>query len=130
MPNPRTCLRVAIVTCAFGLVASTPLQALAQDHPPQQAAPDNSARNQSPQTTADQASQTTSDREIAQKIRQAVIADKSLSTYGHNCKIIAQRGAVTLKGPVHSDDEKKAIAAHAAAVVGPDRVTNQLTVEP
>jgi len=56
--------------------------------------------------------------------------DKSLSTYAHNVKIIAQNGLVTLKGPVTSDDEKKAIETKAAAVVGQDKVTSELEVKP
>ncbi|AXC16301.1 transport-associated protein (plasmid) [Acidisarcina polymorpha] len=67
---------------------------------------------------------------ITKKIRQAIIADKSLSMYGHNIKIITLNGSVTLKGPVHSEDEKQSIAAKAAEVVGsPDKVTNQITVK-
>jgi len=41
-----------------------------------------------------------------QKIRKAVMDDKSLSTSAHNVKIIAQDGKVTLKGPVKTDEEK------------------------
>jgi hypothetical protein len=37
------------------------------------------------------------------------MADKSLSTYAHNVKIISQNGTVTLKGPVRSDDEVRSI---------------------
>jgi osmotically-inducible protein OsmY len=37
---------------------------------------------------------------------------------------------VTLKGPVHSEDEKSAIASKAAEVAGgSDKITNQLTVK-
>ncbi|HEY0760366.1 MAG TPA: BON domain-containing protein [Acidisarcina sp.] len=79
--------------------------------------------------TADQQSEGTSDRMLTKKIRQAIIADKSLSTYGHNVKIIALDGAVTLKGPVHSDEEKQNIGAKAAEIAGQDKVTNQLTVK-
>lgn len=122
MSLSRLFLRAAMAACAISLAASAPVVSHAQ-------APDNSARNQSQKATADQSSNAASDRQIAQKIRKAVIADKSLSTYGHNCKIVAANGAVTLRGPVHSEDEKKAIAAHAAEVVGPDRVTNELTVK-
>jgi hyperosmotically inducible protein len=43
-------------------------------------------------------------------------------------KIITKDGAVTLKGPVHSDEEKLSVGAEAAG--GADRVTNQLTVKP
>ena len=46
------------------------------------------------------------DQELTWSIRQAIIADKSLSTYAHNIKIISQNGMVTLKGPVMSDDKK------------------------
>ncbi len=117
---PRGILRVALVACLV-IPAGTRLQA--QE-------PDNSAHNKSQKTTADQSSHSASDREITQKIRKAVMADKSLSTYGHNCKIIAQNGMVTLKGPVHSEDEKTAIVSHAAEIVGKDHVTDNLTVKP
>lgn len=38
------------------------------------------------------------------KIRKAITADKTLSTYAHNVKIITLNGTVTLKGPVTSDE--------------------------
>lgn len=63
------------------------------------------------------------------KIRKEIVDDKSLSTYAHNVKVIADHGKVTLKGPVHSDDERKAIEAKAASVVGPENVTNDITVK-
>lgn len=63
------------------------------------------------------------------KIRKEIVDDKSLSTYAHNVKVIADHGKVTLKGPVHSDDERKAIEAKAASVVGPKNVTNDITVK-
>jgi hyperosmotically inducible protein len=59
-----------------------------------------------------------------------VVKDKSLSTYAHNIKIISQNGMVTLRGPVRSDDEKRAVEADATAVVGTDKVTNELEVKP
>jgi osmotically-inducible protein OsmY len=37
---------------------------------------------------------------------------------------------VTLKGPVRSDDEKHAVEAKAADVVGHDKVTSELEVKP
>jgi len=79
--------------------------------------------------TADQQKNNLSDRELTQKIRKSVMADKSLSTYGHNVKIIAQNGTVTLKGPVRSDEEKKAIVAKAAEIAGSDKVTDDLSVK-
>ena len=70
-----------------------------------------------------------SDRQIMENIRKSVVADKSLSTYGHNAKIISEHGKVTLKGPVRSDEERKNIEAKAAEVAGSGNVTNQLTVK-
>lgn len=96
----------------------------------QAASPDNSATNKAHSTTADQQSEATSDRMLTKKIRQALIADKSLSMYGHNVKIIAKDGFVTLKGPVHSEEEKQTIASKTESIVGsPDKVANQLTIK-
>jgi osmotically-inducible protein OsmY len=109
-----------------------PTTAFCQDQssPPTATNPDNSAKNKAHSHTADQQSEATSDRMLTKKIRQSLIADKSLSTYGHNVKIITKDGMVTLKGPVRSEDEKSAIASKAAEVAGgPDKVTNQLTVK-
>jgi hyperosmotically inducible periplasmic protein len=92
--------------------------------------PDNSERNKGHKTTADQQSETASDRTITKNIRKALIADKSLSIYGHNVKIITRNGSVTLKGPVHTEDEKQKIVSKAAEVVGdPGKVNNEITVK-
>ena len=123
--------RVALVSCAFLLFAGAPmaLQAQEQSASPAASAPDNSAQNKGQQMTADQQGSHASDREITMKIRRSIVADKTLSTYGHNVKIITKNGMVTLKGPVHSDEERQTIAAKAADVVGQDKVSNQLTVK-
>jgi len=72
-----------------------------------------------------------SDRKLSAEIRKSVMADKALSTYAHNVKIISQDGTVMLKGPVRSDDEVKSIMAKAVEVVGsPDKVVNQMSVKP
>ena len=65
-----------------------------------------------------------------QKIRKAVMDDKSLSTYAHNVKIIAQDGKVTLKGPVRSEEEKQTIEKLATDVAGAGNVTDQITIKP
>lgn len=70
------------------------------------------------------------DRTITQKIRAAIHEDSSLSTYGHNVKVITRDGKVTLKGPVRSEEEKNSIAAKAAAIAGDGNVDNQLDVVP
>jgi hyperosmotically inducible periplasmic protein len=80
--------------------------------------------------TADQQKENRSDRDITQQIRQSIVKDKSLSTYAHNVKVITQNGQVTLKGPVQSEGEKKAIEAKAAEVAGENKVSSELDVKP
>ena len=70
------------------------------------------------------------DRELTRKIRHAIVADKSLSTYAHNIKIITQGGKVTLKGPVRSDDEKTNVIAKATEIAGAGNVTDQVEIAP
>ena len=70
------------------------------------------------------------DRDIVAKIRKSIMADKSLSTYAHNIKIISQDGTVTLKGPVRSEDEAQSILAKAVEVTSKDKVVNQMSVQP
>ena len=48
--------------------------------------------------TADQQKQNAADVALTQQIRKALVADKSLSTYAHNVKVVSQGGDVTLKG--------------------------------
>jgi hyperosmotically inducible protein len=112
---------LAIAGCAVMMTAQTP--------------PDNTKMNKGDgsktATTADQQKMNASDRTLTQNIRKSVMADKSLSTYAHNVKIISQNGMVTLKGPVRSEDEKKTVVAKAAEVAGgADKVTDELTVKP
>jgi hyperosmotically inducible protein len=80
--------------------------------------------------TADQQKENAGDREITQKIRRALMDDKSLSTYAHNVKVVTQEGQVTLKGPVRSEDEKKTVEAKATEVAGVGHVINQLSIAP
>jgi hyperosmotically inducible protein len=82
------------------------------------------------QPTANQQKNNRSDRDITRQIRQALVKNKALSTYAHNVKIITQNGQVTLKGPVRSDEEKRAVEAKAAEVAGGSRVNSQLDVKP
>ena len=82
------------------------------------------------EVTADQQKTNPTDQELTRKIRQSIIADKSLSTYAHNIKIITQNGNITLKGPVKSDDEKKAVMAKAVSIAGSaDKVTDQVSIK-
>jgi osmotically-inducible protein OsmY len=91
--------------------------------------PDNTGANKQGGTTADQQKENPADRELAQKIRQSIMEDKSISTDGHNVKVIVRDGKVILKGPVQSEDERKNIEGKASDLAGADKVVNKLTVK-
>lgn len=98
-----------------------------------ESAPDNTGRNvrdRGDTVTSGDQSESKADLATTQKIRQAVVADDSLSTTAHNVKIITAEGAVTLRGPVKSDEERKKIGAMAEQVAGAGRVQNHLEVAP
>ena len=119
------------VFLAAALVSGTGTLALAAG--PGWQAPDNTAVNKADRDTAapnaDRAKNNMNDRELMKHIRQDVVKDKSLSTYAHNVKIVAVGGKVTLRGPVKSEDEKKAIEEHATKYAGAGNVTNDLSVK-
>ena len=99
---------------------------------PSPTAPDNSGINvrdrSNDAVTAGQQSNSKEDLKLTAKIRRAIVKDKSLSTMAHNVKIVSLNGAVTLRGPVKSDEEKATIEAKAQAIAGTDKVDNQLEV--
>jgi osmotically-inducible protein OsmY len=82
------------------------------------------------QPTADQAKNNVADRTTMQKIRKSLMDDKSLSSYAHNVKIIAQNGKVTLRGPVRSEDEKRIVEQKAVEVAGSGNVVNDMSIVP
>jgi osmotically-inducible protein OsmY len=117
-----------LLTClAVGLLVS-PAQATVEH----QTAPDNTKVNardrQKAQKTADQQGSSSADLETTRQIRKAILADKSLSTNAHNVKIITTDGVVTLKGPVTTEAEKKAIETKATEVAGAGKVKSQIAV--
>lgn len=69
------------------------------------------------------------DRQQLAAVRRAIVRDKSLSTLAHNVKIVIQAGAVTLRGPVKSADEKARVESHAKQVNGIRSIDNQLDVK-
>ena len=96
-------------------------------------APDNTGKNERDrnpsEATADQQKDNSADMDLARQIRKALVEDKSLSTYAHNIKVIAQDGVVTLKGPVKTEQEKQSIEAKAAEVAGgADKVKSEIEV--
>ena len=62
----------------------------------------------------------------SRNIRSAIMKDKSLSTYAHNIKVIAQDGTVTLKGPVHTETEKQTLVAKATQIAGDGKVNRAM----
>src|SRR6266498_1561886 len=128
MRNPlRSKSIVGLVLTCFISISSFGLQE-------QPSKPDNTKVNKrdrnKEEVTADQQSNAKANRELARKIRRALVQDKSLSTYAHNVKVIARNGAVTLKGPVRTEDEKKSVEAKAIEVAGGANITNELEVAP
>jgi hyperosmotically inducible periplasmic protein len=115
----------------FSTLLGLGVVAMAQDSTP--TAPDNSAvnvRDRAPGAmTAGQQSNSTSDVELTRRIRRAVVQDHSLSMLAHNVKIISTNGAVMLRGPVKTEEEKTAIANKAQAIAGAGKVDNQLEVK-
>lgn len=128
-------MKLRYVRCASGtlflgaaLLASPSLQAANQSTSADNTKVNKRDRTQS-EPTADNAKNGTSDRELMRQIRRDVVADKNLSTYAHNIKIIAQGGKVTLKGAVHTEEEKKTIENFARKRAGDENVTNDITVK-
>ena len=119
MKIPQGILAIALSAASVGVYAQ---------------APDNTRENKrdraTGEPTADQQKDNRTDLDITRNIRRSIVEDKSLSTYAHNIKVISQNGTVTLKGPVKSEDEKKAIVAKAISVVGgTDKVVDQMSVK-
>lgn len=97
--------------------------------------PDNTKtnkRDQNPsnrQTTPQNATATKADLETLKKIRKALTSEKMLSTYAKNIKITVKGGAVTLRGPVRSAEEKTRIE-ELAKTNGASSVSNELEIAP
>lgn len=123
--------QLCVATLAAGMAAITGAPLLGGS--PGYQAPDNTATNKADRSTdaptADKAKNDKTDRALMKNIRRDLVKDKSLSTYAHNVKVVAIGGKVTLRGPVKSDDEKKAIEEHATKHAGAGNVTNELTVK-
>jgi len=101
----------------------------------QQPAPDNTKTNKrdaktSTPVTAGQQNNSKTDTALTQKIRKAIVADKSLSTYAHNVKVVTINGDVTLRGPVRTEEEKTAVQRLAEAEAGASHVINHLEIAP
>jgi hyperosmotically inducible protein len=133
----KQAFRFILAASLFAIVghsASAQTSSRSAASPTSAVSPDNSKTNALDQTnrtaTADAQKDNKNDRLLTQRIRQSVIADKSLSTYGHNVKIVSVNGTVTLNGVVRSDEERSTIEAKAVSVAGKEHVVNDLKVTP
>src|ERR1700722_3750386 len=83
---------------------------------------DNTRSNQTDpsnrEVTADSQKDNDMDRGLVQRIRKSLIAEKDLSTYAHNVKVVSVNGQVTLNGVVRSDDEKSKVVGLAQQIAG------------
>lgn len=68
------------------------------------------------------------DREMTRKIRRAITSNDQLSADAKNIKIITIDGKVTVRGPVKTEEERKAIAS-ILQQSGVQSVDNQLEVK-
>lgn len=91
--------------------------------------PDNTKRNATEKVTAENQGGSAADREMTKKIRHEIVKNDSLSALAKNIKVITIDGKVTLRGPVHSEQEKTAIASIAEKAAGGGKVTNELEVK-
>jgi osmotically-inducible protein OsmY len=121
-------------------VLYVPASAMAQTAPPASAT---TAPSSTPDSTKinerDRSSQATTptsqpndkaDIKLAAAVRRAVVKDDTLSMSAHNIKIVAAHGAVTLRGPVKSADEKARVESIVKSVAGVNSLDNELDIKP
>jgi osmotically-inducible protein OsmY len=129
----KTVLLFSISLLVLGGYAGTAYPAERTLSPPANMVQDNTevnVRDRRGETlTPGEQSERAADRTLTQRIRQAIVADESLSTTAKNVKIMMINGVVTLRGPVHSLQEKGSIAATARHIAGTKTVDNQIEIK-
>jgi len=123
-PNPNTNVNVNTNTSATKVTDGKPDKSVAADN----TGKNTRDRNNATLTPMDQGNDK-ADVEMTRKIRKEVVAIKSLSTNGHNVKIITNKGKVTLRGPVDSEDERRQIVDIAKRAATAENVHDQLEVK-
>ena len=90
---------------------------------------DNSAANLQPadSSTPTAAASDSDDRRVTAQIRQALLADKSISVLAQHVQIATNQVAVVLRGAVRSNELDR-IEALAGKYAGSRQIDNQLTV--
>jgi len=126
MKFQRVILAIAFSAASLGVYAQAP----AASNPNADNTKVNKRDRAAGEPTADQQKNNRTDLDVTKDIRRSIMDDKALSTYAHNVKVISQNGTVTLKGPVKSEEEKKAIVSKAISIVGAaDKVNDQMSVK-
>jgi osmotically-inducible protein OsmY len=118
---------------ALLIAAGIAVAAIGCDDAAMRTEPDNTAINErdaegATKTPFDQSNEETDIDQVA-KIRSEVLEIEDLSVAGRNVKIITEAGRVTLRGPVGSEAERKAIVDVATSVVGAGNVDDQLEID-
>jgi hyperosmotically inducible protein len=126
-------LPVLICAPAFASAQAPPSDSETMTTSPSQSiAPDNTKSNREDPSnqanSADRQKDDKSDVQLTKRVRQSVMADKNLSTYAHNVKIVSMNGTVTLNGVVRSAQEKSEIVAKSAAIAGGEHVVDELKI--
>lgn len=85
-------------------------------------------RNKNKATAEDQ-SNAKGDVAVTAAIRKSIMDTKGLSVNAQNVKIITENGAIFLRGPVDSQQEKDVIAGLAKGACGKYSVKNELEVK-
>jgi hyperosmotically inducible protein len=70
------------------------------------------------------------DMDLTRNIRREITQNKTVSTYAKNIKIISRDGAVTLRGPVKSQEEKDLIESIAKKLAGDSKVDSKIEIAP
>jgi hyperosmotically inducible protein len=125
MHKPSIYLLIALSGILAGPLGAQTTSSVAVDN-----AKSNKADASNATATADAQANRATDVDLTKRIRQSLMADKSLSTYAHNVKIVSVNGSVTLNGVVRTEDEKSAIAMKAGEVAGKNNLTNELKIAP
>jgi osmotically-inducible protein OsmY len=118
-------LLVTIPACSRGDRQSA---ATDQSAAEERIARDDTAANTRDAVTAQDQSESATDRALTRRIRQAIVADDSLSTRARNVTVSATDGVVTLRGRVANEQERNAVAAKAEGTAGVKGLDNQLEV--
>src|SRR3984893_11206434 len=99
-----------------------------QTVPPADNAKSNQTGASNREVTADAQKENETDRGLVSRIRKSLMAERDLSTYAHNVKIVPIGGQVTLNGVVRSDEEKRKVARLAEEIAGKQNVVNDWKV--